>query len=729
MSTLTLEQQEAWVAEKQRLFQPQAPAPKWETPAHREVDPFDEDYDEIMAQAQSQPSRFRGIAQRSAARGGSRILPIAVGGKNPLVEWKQTVLNSATKQEWEKIAQQNIDELAERFPDANACVVAKPEELIFIDCDSMQEFRAGYEAYTGEQFPVTFTTSARDNRCQIHFEQTDKTRAMGNVHQFAVDGVDLSVRQNNLYVLAEGSVHPTGAVYKAIVDAPIAPMPDKMVDFIQSLEKKAYTGTTRPSGGSQDTEWIPIDITVEGAPIPRGQHDITLFKIASSLRQRDWDRQEALEHLFAVCQARCVNHGTDYRDMCEKKISSAWKYEVKPPAPPVVFSGYDKHQNPQQQAQPQVGRVLQFVRGDSIKPKRLQWLWNNRILADKLNVFSGEPDVGKGMTTVDFAARITRHCDFPDCKNELDGPRDVLFLSSEDDMEDTIIPRLKVAGADMTRIHFAEISDNSSGTLTEGIVCLDRDLPVLEQMIKQHPDIVLIIPDPVIAFLGDADPNKDKDVRPIYSKMKSFAKRLNVAWLFVNHWNKNQNASSINRTSGAKTMVSAPRATWMFSKSPEDPSRYLMMKGKGNLSSLNGAKTLAYRIIGEPYDFGDGKPPGEVPRLIWDGETEHATEDVLQEQADPKSRRNTKAEELLTRLLESGAVLARTVYRESDREHLSADQMKRARYKLGYAARQIGGQWHWAKSEADLTIQEGKIFAPDIDFKAVNTQIAPPTVN
>jgi AAA domain len=362
--------------------------------------------------------------------------------------------------------------------------------------------------------------------------------------------------------------------------------------------------------------------------------------------------------------------------------------------------------------QDQSGRVLNFVRGDSIKPKRLKWLWNNRILADKLNVFSGEPDVGKGMTTVDFAARITRHWDFPDCKNELDGPRDVLFLSSEDDMEDTIVPRLRVAGADMTRIHFAEIGENSSGTLTEGIVCLDRDLPVLEEMIKRHPDIVLIIPDPVIAFLGDADPNKDRDVRPIYSKMKSLAKRLNVAWLFVNHWNKNQNASSINRTSGAKTMVSAPRATWMFSKSPEDPTRYLMMKGKGNLSSVNGSKTLAYRIVGERYDFGDGRPPGEVPKLIWDGETEHATEEVLQDQADPRNRRNSKAEELLTKVLTSGAVLARDVYLAGDTEGLSPDKLKRARYTLGYIAAQIDNRWYWAKSEEDIASRKAQFYTP-----------------
>jgi hypothetical protein len=248
-----------------------------------------------------------------------------------------------------------------------------------------------------------------------------------------------------------------------------------------------------------------------------------------------------------------------------------------------------------------------------------------------------------------------------------------------------------------------QISENSTGTLEEGIVCLDRDLPCLEEIVKLHPDIVLIIPDPVIAFLGDADPNKDKDVRPIYSKMKAFGKRLHVGWLFVNHWNKNQTASSINRTSGAKTMVSAPRATWMFTRSPEDPTRYLMMKGKGNLAG-NNKKTLAYRIIGVPYDFQDGQAidPDGVPKLVWDGETDHSTEDVLKDQNDPKMRHNTKAEQLLSELVKDGAMLARDVYESGEKSKLDSNQMQRARYKLGYVAARIDGKWYWAKSDEDI---------------------------
>ena len=467
------------------------------------------------------------------------------------------------------------------------------------------------------------------------------------------------------YVLSSGSVHPTGAIYSVIDNSPIAPLPD-ISGFIRQ-------------------ESSQVNASPDGPPIPFHSHDTELTRIAGVLRNAGFSEHKITEHLIDVCEKRCSGHGSDYRSMCAKIGHSIGQKPVGQTAPGVVMGGRMLGQT--DQVIP-TGRTMQFVRGDSIKPARLKWLWRGRILADKLNVFSGEPDVGKGMTTVDLAARITCHSDFPDCKNELDGPKDVVFLSSEDDMEDTIVPRLIVAGADMTRVHFIQISENTSGTIEEGIVCLDRDLPALEEMIKQYPDTVLIIPDPVIAFLGDADPNKDKDVRPIYSKMKTFAKKLNVGWLFVNHWNKNQNATSINRTSGAKTMVSAPRATWMFTRSPEDPTRYLMMKGKGNLSS-NTVKTLAYRIVGQDFDFSDGRgvEAGAVPKLVWDGETEHTTEEVLQEANEPKLSRNKKAEEFLTEFLVDGAKPASEVYRAGDKGGLSTDKVKRARYSLDYPPR------------------------------------------
>ena len=196
---------------------------------------------------------FREIALRSAARGEGRVLPIQVGGKNPLIKWADTPIDTATTEEWAGLSQAWIEEHAAKFPNVNAAIIAKPTEHLFIDEDESDRFRKDYEQFSGEPFPKTYTTSARADHRQSHWKQTDRTRKMGNVMQGStVDGI-LSVRQNNLYVLAEGSQHKNGVdIYRVFDDSPIVPMPDKLVDYIESIrtDRNKETGdfTKKPEG-------------------------------------------------------------------------------------------------------------------------------------------------------------------------------------------------------------------------------------------------------------------------------------------------------------------------------------------------------------------------------------------------------------------------------------------------------------------------------------------------
>jgi len=196
----------------------------------------------------TQPN-FVEIARAAVARGEKRIVPIMVGGKNPPILWAanekniaagvDTRIDSDTTEQWETHYREYLNKIADKFPNANACVIAKSTERLFTDVDTYAEWKAAYEVFSGEPYPVTYTTSARHNRVQEHWLQTDATRELGNVPQFAVNGIELSVRQHNYYVLAEGSVHPKGFVYRAIVDAPAIMMPDKMAEFIRVLKEKA----------------------------------------------------------------------------------------------------------------------------------------------------------------------------------------------------------------------------------------------------------------------------------------------------------------------------------------------------------------------------------------------------------------------------------------------------------------------------------------------------------
>src|SRR5258708_37380850 len=87
---------------------------------------------------------------------------------------------------------------------------------------------------------------------------------------------------------------------------------------------------------------------------------------------------------------------------------------------------------------------------DKITPKNIVWLWENRF-AQKLNMLVGNPDVGKGLITYYIIACITTGRDWFDQKNTLP-PSEVLIMSGEEDWDDTIVPRLMAAGADLSTV-------------------------------------------------------------------------------------------------------------------------------------------------------------------------------------------------------------------------------------------------------------------------------------
>jgi hypothetical protein len=277
---------------------------------------------------------FMAVAMRAHARG-QRVLPIRVGAKSPSMSWKGSVIDTDNRVQWKDHSLQWIQECVAKFPDDAVCVIAKPEEFCFIDEDSSDEFRQSYEKFAGEPFPRTFTTESRPNHRQSHWLQTDATRELGNVPQ--VNGLAFSFRQNNQYVLSEGSPHPKGTFYDVFDGSPIAPMPDKLVEYMRRLEQQAQaqaqqqvkTPTEHMSSANSSVS-ADIDTTPNGPNIPHGSHDVTLTKIGGKIHhdEPELGEDELCERLVVICEARCENYGSDYREMCRKIAHSVHRYPV-----------------------------------------------------------------------------------------------------------------------------------------------------------------------------------------------------------------------------------------------------------------------------------------------------------------------------------------------------------------------------------------------------------------
>ena len=75
----------------------------------------------------------------------------------------------------------------------------------------------------------------------------------------------------------------------------------------------------------------------------------------------------------------------------------------------------------------------------------------------------------------------------------------VILLSAEDDAADTIRPRLDAAGVDVSRVHILEAVrvQLTDGSLTEKAFNLETDIALLEGVLREHPDVRLIVIDPL----------------------------------------------------------------------------------------------------------------------------------------------------------------------------------------------------------------------------------------
>src|SRR5215218_565959 len=83
-----------------------------------------------------------------------------------------------------------------------------------------------------------------------------------------------------------------------------------------------------------------------------------------------------------------------------------------------------------------------------IAPEPLRWLSPGRLAAGKITILDGDPGLGKSTLLCELAARISRGDPLPGADSESAAPRGVLLFSAEDDVFDTIRPRIDAAGGD-----------------------------------------------------------------------------------------------------------------------------------------------------------------------------------------------------------------------------------------------------------------------------------------
>jgi putative DNA primase/helicase len=205
------------------------------------------------------------------------------------------------------------------------------------------------------------------------------------------------------------------------------------------------------------------------------------------------------------------------------------------------------------------------------------------------------PDMGKGQIAAFLAAAVTNAIDLP-CKEGKAPQGKVVWFNAEDDHRDTVIPRLVAAGADPKRVAFVNSVRVGGKDKTFNLA---TDLELLRRTIEEIGDVVLVIIDPMSAYLGvgKVDSRSATDVRGVLTPLKTLVEEQHIALIGIAHFNKKEDVkSALLRVSDSIAYVATARSIYVVMDDPEDRDTKLFIRAKVNIARASAIQGLRYRF-------------------------------------------------------------------------------------------------------------------------------------
>jgi hypothetical protein len=291
-------------------------------------------------------------------------------------------------------------------------------------------------------------------------------------------------------------------------------------------------------------------------------------------------------------------------------------------------------------------RKLKVTRASEITARATRWSWLDMTMKLKwipqgaLTLLGGREGVGKSTLAYWLIAMITRGA-LPG--DNYGRPRSVIIAATEDAWEQTIVPRLMAAGADLSLVLRVDVI--RADDLMEGLT-LPTDVGEVEQLCREE-NVGLILLDPLLGTIkGSLDTHKDSEVRQALEPLSRLAHDAQVTVIGLIHQNKSSSGDLLTKLMGSRAFSAVARAVLVCAEEkapvPTDmdvPERTFLF---GQLKSNLGSKvmtTYRYRInervVGTDPEFGD---PIVSSAIEWIGHLDENVEQVLDEQQAAASR-------------------------------------------------------------------------------------------
>ena len=319
-------------------------------------------------------------------------------------------------------------------------------------------------------------------------------------------------------------------------------------------------------------------------------------------------------------------------------------------------------------------------------PKKVDWLWKDRIAYGKITLLAGEPGVGKSQLLLYITSIVSQGKKFH-LDNIATAKHKVLLIAGEDNVEDTVKPRLMALDADMDFVHYVKgvrKVDKNDNSYYQLISLVDHISELEKIIIKEKYKLIIV--DPISLYLGSADENKNKEVRNALSVISALAERHDLAIVLNSHFSKpsgNTQRGAIYRVMGSLGFAAAARVVIAVAKDPEDPTRRLFVPIKNNLSQDYEGLVFKIESCSVRQGLKSSENDLETSRICWLNERIVQTaNEILNNPAGTDKPKVEEAKQFLLNLLKDGSMPLAQIRAKAEEESISVSRLYAAKNEL-----------------------------------------------
>ncbi|HXD54715.1 MAG TPA: AAA family ATPase [Solirubrobacteraceae bacterium] len=342
---------------------------------------------------------------------------------------------------------------------------------------------------------------------------------------------------------------------------------------------------------------------------------------------------------------------------------------------------------------PQPSARIVSVTAADITIEETSWLESGRVPLGEITILGGAPGRGKTQHAIGLCACGTRGTLEGDLAGE---PIPVAFVSGEDSIERTLVPRFLAAGGDPTRAHFFKVKA-IEGLEDDPVLELPDDTALIASWLASTGARLLVL-DPIIAMIPAAlSGHKDQHVRRALAPLARMAHEHDVAVIALMHLTKDREADALNRLNGSVAFGAAARSVLLLAEDPDDPegengNRRILAHVKSNLGPKQ--PSVSYTVSSRVIDGLEG--PVATSVLVREGESTYTANDLLDKTASStEANARDEARAFLEAELADGPVATNKIKADAEDAGISFRTIERAKKALGLRATKTPNGWQW----------------------------------